>query len=101
MSDAALPAQGPVDVDVRPVVEAYKDWTGVNDDRWDSLTDNQLGHSAAYPGYPDFRAGWDAAIALLSAEVERLTWALDHGGNKYRRPAEVDKLLPMIQRMRA
>jgi hypothetical protein len=60
-----------------------------------------MGHNAASPGYPDFREGWDAAISMIAAEVERLTWALDHGGNKYRRPADVDRLIPLIQRMRA
>ena len=79
MSNEPLPAQGPVDVNVRPVIEAYKNWTGTSDDRWDAATDTQMGHNAASPGYPDFREGWDAAISMIAAEVERLTWALDHG----------------------
>ncbi len=35
-----------------------------------------------------------------AAECDRLTWALDHGGNKYRRPAEADKCAEAI-RMRS
>lgn len=33
-------------------------------------------------------------------ECDRLTWAIDHGGNKYRRPAEADKCAAAI-RMRS
>jgi hypothetical protein len=88
------------------VIEAYKDFCGVSDDRFDTATDDEMRGTpniaaAAFRGYAEYRAGWDAAIALLSAEVDRLTWAIDHGGHKYRRPAEIDKLMPFIQRMRA
>lgn len=106
MNHEPLPAQGPVDVNVRPVIVAYKDFCGVSDDRFDTATDDEMRGTpniaaAAFRGYAEYRAGWDAAIAAIAAEVERLTWAIDHGGNKYRRPAGIDRLTPLIQRMRA
>ena len=93
--------QGPVDVNVRPVIAAYKDFCGVSDARFDTATDAEMIAGAASPGYDDYRAGWDAAIAAIASEVERLTWAIDHGGNKYRRPAEVDRLEKTLDALRA
>jgi hypothetical protein len=106
MTTEAMPAQGPVDVNVRPVIAAYKDHCGVSDDRFDTATDEEMRGTpniaaAAFRGYAEYRAGWDAAVAAIAAEVERLTWALDHGGNKYRRPAGVDKLERTIDALRA
>jgi hypothetical protein len=88
------------------VIEAYKDFCGVSDDRFDACTDAEMRGTpniaaAAFRGYDNYRAGWDAAIAAITAEVERLTWAIDHGGNKYRRPAGVDQLEKTLDALRA
>ena len=100
MNHEPLPAQGPVDVNVRPVIAAYKDFCGVSDPRFDTATDVEMIAGAAFPGYDNYRAGWDAALLVMAAEIERLTWAIDHGGNKYRRPATVDTLTPTIDALR-
>lgn len=85
---------------IRPVIEAYKDFCGVKDGRFDDCTDDEM-QAYAFRGYADFRAGWDAALGVLTAEIERQTWATDNGGRKYIRPAGVDKLIPLIRRMQA
>lgn len=92
---------GPVDVNVRPVIEAYKDHCGVSDARWDTTTDKEMCSGFAYKGYDSFRAGWDAALKLIEEEVKDKTLAIDGGGNKYRRPAAIDKLMPLIEKLRA
>lgn len=100
MNETQLPAQGPVHRKVRPVIEAYKDFTGTSDDRFDTATDADMIGGAAYPGYDNFRAGWDAAIGEIAKEIDRLTWALDHGGHEYRRPATVDQLLNLLEKLK-
>jgi hypothetical protein len=94
-------AQGPVDVNVRPVIAAYKDFCGVSDGRFDEAIDTEMIGGAAYPGYDNYRAGWDAALSAVSAEVDRLTWALDGAGNRYRRPAMIDCMVAEIEVLRA
>ncbi len=90
----------PLDIPVRPVIQAYKDHCGVSDDRFDRLTDAEM-TKFAYEDYNAFRAGWDAATALIEADVIDKTFAIDGGGNKYRRPAAIDKLMPLIEKLRA
>lgn len=94
-------AQCPVDVNVRPVIAAYTDFCGVSDGRFDACSDAEMIAGAAFPRYDNYRAGWDAALSAIAAEIERLTLAFDHGGHKYRRPATVDTLAPIIDALRA
>ena len=89
-----------MNTNVRPVIEAYKDFCGVSDSRFDEATDSELIGGAAYPGYDNYRAGWDAALSAMAAEIARLTWALDYGGGKYRNPVTVDALAQTIEALR-
>ena len=38
-----------------------------------------------------------AERAACAAECDRLTWAIDHGGNKYKRPADAERCARAIR----
>jgi hypothetical protein len=45
-------------------------------------------YASPQPAQPD---QWNAAIEAAANECERLTWAIDHGGKKYRREANASQ----------
>lgn len=83
----------------RKVIEAYNEFCGVSDGRFDGLSDDEM-QGAAFKGYSEFRGGWDAAIRVISEEIDRLSFAIDYGGNKYPRPAGVDSMVEFIEKIK-
>lgn len=91
---------GPVEPTVRPLVDAYEDFCGVERGRFDGCTLAEMEDGAAFDGFGDYVAGWCAAIDAVVKEAERLTFALDHGGNPYRRPAGADVVAAVLRKLR-
>lgn len=91
---------GPVERPVRPLVDAYEDFCGVERGRFDGCTLAEMEDGAAFAGFGDYAAGWCAAIDAAVKEAERLTFALDHGGNPYRRPAGADVVAAVLRKLR-
>lgn len=92
----AVPVQG----SVRPLVAAYEDFCGVERGRFDGCTLAEMEDGAAFAGFGDYVAGWCAAIDAAVKEAERLTFALDHGGNQYLRPAGADVVAAVLRKLR-
>jgi len=99
MSDNVA-GQGPLERPVRPLVDAYEDHCGVARGRFDECTLAEMEAGAAFAGFGDYAAGWCAAIDAAVKEAERLTFALDHGGNPYRRPAGADVVATVLRKLR-
>jgi len=74
----------------RPVVDAYEDWSGVERGHFGECSLSDLEDGASFGDFGAFAAGWCAAIDAAVQEADRLTYALDHGGNVYRRPSGAD-----------
>ena len=100
-TEIAQPAPlGQVERGVRPLVDAYEDFCGVERGRFDGCTLAEMEDGAAFAGFGDYAAGWCAAIDAAVKEAERLTFALDHGGNPYRRPAGADVVATVLRKLR-
>jgi len=91
---------GQVERPVRPLVDAYEDHCGVERGRFDDCTLAEMEDGAAFEGFDEFAAGWCAAIEAAIKEAERRIYALDHGGNEYRRPAGADVVAAALRALR-
>lgn len=102
MDNETTPDAGssPVERPVRLLVDAYEDFCGVERGRFDGCTLAEMEDGAAFAGFGDYAAGWCAAIDAAVKEAERLTFALDHGGNPYRRPAGADVVAAVLRKLR-
>lgn len=89
----------PVERPVRPLVDAYEDFCGVKRGYFDGCTLAEMEDGSAFAGFRDYMAGWCAAIDIAVREADRLTYAMDHGGNPYRRPADADVVAAVLRKL--
>lgn len=101
MTEETQPAQaGQVERPVRPLVDAYEDHCGVERGRFDACSLAEMEDGAAFAGFDEFAAGWCAAVEAAIKEAERLCFALDHGGNPYRRPSNAETVVAVLRLLR-